>query len=49
MRLPYWYEEEHENDTYFDYKCDEVVFPKHEGDMNGDVITYKIGELVDIK
>jgi hypothetical protein len=46
MRLPYWYEEEHENDVWFDYKCDEVRFPEHKENLNGEVITYSIDKLI---
>jgi hypothetical protein len=42
MNIPYWYEEENENEVWFDYKCEEVVFPEHEGNLNGEVTTWNI-------
>jgi hypothetical protein len=51
MRLPYWYEEEHEeseNEFWFDYKIDknDVRFPEYKGNRNGDVVTYIIDKLI---
>jgi hypothetical protein len=45
MRLPYWYEEEHPDDTYFDYKCEEVVFPNHDDKEPSECIIYSIEDL----
>jgi predicted DNA-binding ribbon-helix-helix protein len=42
MKIPYWFEEENEDDVWFDYKCKNVVFPSHEGNINGEVRTYRI-------
>jgi hypothetical protein len=46
MRIPYWYEEEQEDDFYFDYKEFNVRFPKHLEDMNGECVTWNLYEII---
>lgn len=34
-----WFDDE--NESYYDFKCEDVVFPNHnEENLNGEVITY---------
>jgi hypothetical protein len=34
-----------ENESYFDFKEEDVIFPEYKGDRNGEVKTYHISEL----
>lgn len=39
------YHEESENEVWFDYKEDNGRFPKHDEDMNGEVIVHRIEDI----
>lgn len=37
------------DETYVDYKCDSLRFPEYEGNRNGEVVSYRIEDLVNVK